>query len=241
LTKLDISKNGLRVAGAKVLAESLRGNQIMTDINIASNILSDCGEDMSGIAVLADVIPSMRAILSVNLLKNMIGVDQAKALASILKEHPTLKSLCGNSGEETELDMSGKGMDAGDVIMLVPEIVDNGTISSVNLLKNDISVAQAEDLVSILKEHPTFKSLCGNKGNETALDMSGKMTGAADAVMLTAEIIDNRAISQFTFSGDRKHSKPVTIETSMTEADFSGKDLALSGTIMLSAFLPKCT
>jgi hypothetical protein len=81
-----------------------------------------------GVTALANAIPDMRAMSSVNLLKNKIGVDQAKALASILKEHPTLKSLCGNSGEETELDMSGK-MDAGDAIMLVPEIVDNGSLT----------------------------------------------------------------------------------------------------------------
>jgi hypothetical protein len=47
------------------------------------------------------------------------------------------------------------------------------------------------------------------------------------------------AISQFTFSGDGNTS--VTMEISMTEADFSGKGLVLSGAIMLSAFLPKCT
>jgi hypothetical protein len=116
-----------------------------------------------------------------------------------------------------------------------------GAISSVNLLKNDIGVAQAEDLVSILKEHPTLKSLCGNKGNETALDMSGKMTGAADAIMLVAEIIDNGAISQFTFSGDGRGNTSVTMEISMTEADFSAKGLGKSGAIMVAAFLPKCT
>jgi hypothetical protein len=51
---------------------------------------------------------------------------------------------------------------------------------------------------------------------------------------------DNGDISQFTFSGDSDCSKPVTMETSMVEADFSGKHLGVSGTIMLSAFLPKC-
>jgi hypothetical protein len=30
------------------------------------------------------------------------------------------------------------------------------------------------------------------------------------------------------------------METSMIEADFSGKDLRVSGAIMLTAFLPKC-
>jgi hypothetical protein len=49
------------------------------------------------------------------------------------------------------------------------------------------------------------------------------------------------AISQFTFSGDCSDSEPVTMETSMVEADFSGKGLCASGAFMLSAFLPKCT
>jgi hypothetical protein len=54
-------------------------------------------------------------------------------------------------------------------------------------------------------------------------------------------IPDMGAISKFTFSGDRFNSKPVTMETSMVEADFGGKGLGLSGAIMVAAFLPKCT
>ena len=50
-----------------------------------------------------------------------------------------------------------------------------------------------------------------------------------------------RAITKFTFSGHTyKEGPPVTIETSMTEADFSKKKLGISGAIMLAAFLPKC-
>ena len=49
-----------------------------------------------------------------------------------------------------------------------------------------------------------------------------------------------RALSSFTFSGD-DIDETVTMETSMTEADFSGKGSGISGVIMLSAFLPKCT
>jgi hypothetical protein len=49
------------------------------------------------------------------------------------------------------------------------------------------------------------------------------------------------AISKFTFSGDYSNSKPVTLETIMAVADFSGKKFGVSGAIMLSAFLPKCT
>jgi hypothetical protein len=42
------------------------------------------------------------------------------------------------------------------------------------------------------------------------------------------------------FSGD-DDSQSITMETTMTEADLSGKDLGVSGAIMLSAFIPKCT
>ena len=87
-----------------------------------------------------------------NLLKNKIGVVQAKALASILKEHPTLKSLCGNSGEETELDMSGKGMDSGAAAMLVPEIVDNEAMTSLNLASNKLGVEGAKIIATCLPE-----------------------------------------------------------------------------------------
>ena len=48
--------------------------------------------------------------MSVSLLNNGISAEQAQNLAVVLKEHTTLKSLCGNMGNEAELDMSGKGM-----------------------------------------------------------------------------------------------------------------------------------
>ena len=45
-----------------------------------------------------------------------------------------------------------------------------------------------------------------------------------------------RALETITF-GDKK---AVTMKTSMTEADFSGKELGASGAIIVAAFLLKC-
>jgi hypothetical protein len=70
--------------------------------------------------------------------------------------------------------------------------------------------------------------------------MSGKNIGTEGAIMLAPEIIDNGAMSKFTFSGDYSFSKPVTMETTMTEADFSAKALGVSGGMMVAAFIPKC-
>jgi hypothetical protein len=96
--------------------------------------------DMSGVITLASAIKDMRAeaMSSVNLLLNDIGIDQAKDLVDILKEHPTLKTLCGNKGNETELNMSGKMRGAGDAIMLVPDIIDNGVLTELDMSNNNI-------------------------------------------------------------------------------------------------------
>ena len=79
-------------------------------------------------------------MVSVNILKNDIGAEQAQTLAAILKEHATLKSLCGNKGDETELDMSSKMSGAGDAIMLVPEIVANGALTTLNISNNNLTL-----------------------------------------------------------------------------------------------------
>jgi hypothetical protein len=70
---------------------------------------------------------------------------------------------------------------------------------------------------------------------------SGEM-GKREGIIAIANVIpDMRAIVQFTFSGDSDDSTPVTMETSMVEANFGGKGLGISGAIMVAAFLPKCT
>ena len=46
----------------------------------------------------------MEAISSVNVLGNFIGVEQAQELINALQAKDTLTTLCGFSGDETELD-----------------------------------------------------------------------------------------------------------------------------------------
>jgi hypothetical protein len=98
-----------------------------------------------------DIPSDNRAISSANLLENLIGIDQAKALATILKEHPTLKSLCGNRGDETKLDMSGKEIGVEGAIMLAPEISDNGAMTSLNLASNNIGNEGAKAVANAIK------------------------------------------------------------------------------------------
>jgi hypothetical protein len=123
-----------------------------------------------GIIALANAIPDIGAISSVNLLKNEIDVEQAEDLVSILKEHPALKSLCGNKGDEAELDMSGKMSGAGDAIMLATEIVGNGSLTKLDISNNNIEQGQA-------LRHIT--ECCSTKGIELASSRTSSGPAAA--------------------------------------------------------------
>jgi hypothetical protein len=92
-----------------------------------------------GIIALANAIPDVGALSSANLLMNNIGTEQAHPSPCHHPQgapHP--KSLCGNKGNETELDMSGKNMRAGGAIMLALEITDNRAMTGLNLASNNL-------------------------------------------------------------------------------------------------------
>jgi hypothetical protein len=158
----------------------------------------------TGIIALAGVIPGMRAISSVNLLQNNIDIDQAGALVSMLKNHPTLKSLCGNEGDETELDMSSKMSGAGDAIILVAEIVDNRALTVLSLQKNNLHAAGGKALAAGLKGNRVITELnisSNRLGYNTPIN-SGAGTDMSGVIALADVIPDMRALAKFDISNN---------------------------------------
>jgi Ran GTPase-activating protein (RanGAP) involved in mRNA processing and transport len=237
MTKFDISSNDLCAEGTKLLAAALKGNQNMTELNISSNSMTygSASGDMSGVIALADVISDMGALSSLSLKSNgLLNKESGEALAGVLKANSVLTELDISSNFDQYNETSQDG--AGFAQALAVGLIDNGAILSLNLLQNDIGIDQTKALTSILKEHPTLKSLCGNAGDETELDMSGNEMGKDDAIMLAAEIADNGTLTKLTFG----ETQVVTMTTEMTEANFSGKLKSYEAQIV-AAFLPKCT
>jgi hypothetical protein len=118
---------------------------------------------------------------------------------------------------------------------------DSGSLSSANLLGNDIGVEQAQALLKIKEAKPGLTTLCGLSGDETELDLSGKGLGPGCAVLLAPEMEANWSLSRMTFCGNGglggREGDVVTIDTTMTEADFSGKKLGAAGAQILAAFM----
>jgi Ran GTPase-activating protein (RanGAP) involved in mRNA processing and transport len=98
LTKFNISKCELMAEGGKALAAGLKGNQVITELNISNNDLL-CWKsgaenaDTSGIIAIADAIPDMRALTSLNLSSNHVEVQGAKAVAEAIKVTVRLKKI----------------------------------------------------------------------------------------------------------------------------------------------------
>jgi hypothetical protein len=144
-----------------------------------------------GVVAVANAIKDIGALTSLDISDNSIPSYLLQQMMQKVACNKLMPLLADNT--LTELDLSGIGFGSEGSVAVAKYISGNGAISSVNLLRNGIDVHQAEALVSILKEHLTLKSICGNTGNKTELDMRGKMNGAGDAIMLVQEIIYNGA------------------------------------------------
>jgi hypothetical protein len=196
ISKLNLSDNKLWALGLKHLAEAMAHNQTLTKLDLSSNSVTESNTaftgDMSGVIALAKAMPDMGALSKLAMRQNNIhGAEAGKAFADMLAQNTVLKELDLSSQMDGNY---GHALNAAFAKEFAAGISDNGAILSVNFLHNNIGPDQATALVSILKEHPTLKSLCGfYRGDETALDMRGKMNGAGadDAIMLAAEIAGN--------------------------------------------------
>jgi hypothetical protein len=63
-----------------------------------------------------------------------------------------------------------------------------GARLSVDLLKNGITVEQAQELVKIMQSKETLITLCGLSGNEATLDFSNQELGPGDAMHIANDI-----------------------------------------------------
>ena len=84
---MDISNNSLYVEGAKLLAESLKGNEAMTELNLSSNLIATTPSvrdgEMSAVIALADAIKDMRALTALDISRNSIPSKQEGELQRI--------------------------------------------------------------------------------------------------------------------------------------------------------------
>jgi hypothetical protein len=127
----NIGKGTYDTTGLAALAKSIGNN--LKELNISSNRLK-----AEGAKILAPALQDSGSLSSANLLGNSIGVEQAHALLKSKEAKRGLKTLCGFTMDETELDLSGKRLCAGCALLLASEIPDMGSLASLNISNNEI-------------------------------------------------------------------------------------------------------
>jgi Leucine-rich repeat (LRR) protein len=259
LSVLSLKSNRLATKeGGKALAQALANNSTLKELDVSSNVWEVRGKlkgDGPGFAQeLAIGIKDNRALSVLSLMDNRLATKEVgKALAEALASNSTLKELdvSSNVWKDGTFGWMGDGPGfAQELAVGIKEwpvrltkngllTKENGALSSLFLSNNGLLTKEAgKALGDMLRDNTVLKVLDVSGGGYGMSHWDKDAPGFAQE--LAIGIKDNGAMSTFTFSG-YSSDEPVTMETSMTEADLSGKGLGSSGAIMLSAFLPKCT
>jgi hypothetical protein len=117
--------------------------------------------------------------------------------------------------------MSGKMDGAGDAVMLVPDIIDNGGLSIANVMGNSIGKEMLSKLREIMRSKPNLVSLCGIADDATEADLSGLGMDADDAIILASELPDKGALLSLDISSNSfvETSRNISVANSYEAGD----------------------
>ena len=202
VTSLSTAYNRITGDGAQQLASAVLAKPTLENFSgiplkklradsLTALNLSEKGLGVPEAMVLADLLRSVSAsVTSVNVLSNQLDVDSADLLLKVKAEKPNLRTLCGLTHEETELDFRHKGLGPGDAKLLAPEISVIAPVTSLSTAYNNISGDGARQLASAVLAKPTLETFSGIPLKEvradslTTLDLSNKGLGVAEAMVL---------------------------------------------------------
>jgi Ran GTPase-activating protein (RanGAP) involved in mRNA processing and transport len=244
LKSLNLSHNNITSEQAgKALSAMLETNNTLTELDLASNGSVEFVDELAigfercrlvvlklpGVQPTAALIDGLSNLLTsrvptlkdLDISGNVIDVKHSQALAKAVRESVSLTSLtfCGalfNSrawelGEKITVAIHAHQIDCSNKIL--------GSSGSILLAA---MVSKCTKLLSLLMSNVQF-----------GCELSG-------AKSLAKNLLSHRDLSTITFGGEFRNSKPVTMQTVMTEADFSGKLLGAAGALLLAGFMPMC-
>ena len=100
--------------------------------------MAGCELGVEGAKATAELVSVMPSPTSLNLLQNKLDVESAGMLVKVKAEKPTLRTLCGLTHQETELDFYNEGLGPGDAMLLAPEISIMASLTRLNVEYNDL-------------------------------------------------------------------------------------------------------
>jgi hypothetical protein len=191
LLVLSLKDNALGTkAGGKVIGEMLKANSVLQELDLSSNgVYPEEGNGPKFAIALSQGLADNGTLSKLSLADNFLAAKTnakgtGEALAEMLKGNSVLKELDVSANAPDGYHVDGPAFAVG----ISQGLSDNGAISSINLLKNQIPVKQAQELVKIMQAKENLTTLCGLSREETEIDFSGQHLGAGDAVLIANDI-----------------------------------------------------
>ena len=144
ITKLVLSENCITDRGATALAEMLKENRTLQQLDVSRNSIGD-----EGATALVEVLKANRTLQQLDIRINSVGIGGATALAEMLKENKTLQYL----------DISNNSIGDGGATALAEMLKENRTLQQLVVISNSIGDGGATALVEVLKENRTLQQL----------------------------------------------------------------------------------
>ena len=122
-----------------------------------------------GTTALADALRINGGLTSVSLLGNNLNKKAAQMLLQIKAEKPNLRTLCGLTHDETQLNYGNRGLGAADAMLLAQEIAVMGGLTTLSLAVNSLGEAGTKSICEAQKINSTVTELhlqgCPGKSN----------------------------------------------------------------------------
>jgi Ran GTPase-activating protein (RanGAP) involved in mRNA processing and transport len=193
LIKFDISDNDLCSVGTKAVAEALKGNQNMTELNISSNYAcmnNDTDEaDMSGVIAIRDAIPTMGALENLHIGDNEIPIENMSEIIDIVDATPATKVLCAVPFRDktiAELDVSGQRLGVEGALVVRRYLEKNGAMTTLDISHTRLGNEGSEAIAEALRENQVMKNL----------NLSKNDAGPKVAQILAEGVIANGALAR---------------------------------------------
>ena len=251
LTELSIYGNRVGDEGVRAICEAIQSNK---ETKLASLNFGNTGVGPVGANALAAMVAVTDSLTSVNVLSNNLDGEIADMLLKVKAEKPNhLRTLCGLTHEETELNFFNSGLGPGDAMLLAPEISVMGGLTVTNLLRSQLDAESAKNLAEVAKQKGI--SLCGIQRHQTTADFSRQGLKPPDAILLASDLSQAGVTGSLTVTnllGNRLDAESANMlakvvkqkgislcgmQRDQTTADFSKKHLKPPDAILLASDL----
>jgi Ran GTPase-activating protein (RanGAP) involved in mRNA processing and transport len=227
LLVLNLASNNLKAEGIELLAEALKGNQIMTELNVSGNAATWDGQrnygEMSGVIALADAIPDMEAMTSLHVGMNAIPEKEMKGIIVIAMSKDNMKLLCEVPIKDktlTELDVSGKSLGTEGALVVAEYLRDKGAVTKFDISDNSLYAAGGKVLAEALNGNQVMTEL--NLARNT-LGLKANSDGEADmsGIIALADVIPGMgALSSLDLSNNKLTRGKLRDGFAATDQDF---------------------